>query len=105
VFKVKRDDDGQIAQYKARLMAMGFIQKHSVDYHETFAPAAKVICIRTLLALVAHNDWEVEQLDVVTSFLQATILCENLPAMSPLTLVTIKRVFVDVTYTKLSTKF
>jgi hypothetical protein len=39
------------------------------DYHETFAPTSRVISIRTLLALVAYNDWEVEQLDVVTAFL------------------------------------
>jgi poly-gamma-glutamate capsule biosynthesis protein CapA/YwtB (metallophosphatase superfamily) len=32
-----------------------------------------VISIRTLLALAAYNDWEVEQLDVVTAFLEADI--------------------------------
>jgi hypothetical protein len=32
-----------------------------------------VICIRTLPALVAYNDWEVEQLDVVTAFLEADV--------------------------------
>jgi hypothetical protein len=32
-----------------------------------------VISVRTLLALVACNDWEVEQLDAVTAFLEADI--------------------------------
>jgi hypothetical protein len=32
-----------------------------------------VISIRTLLALAAYNDWEVEQIDVVTAFLEADI--------------------------------
>jgi hypothetical protein len=43
-----------------------------VDYHETFAPTARVIPFRTLLALAAYNGREVEQLDVVT-FLEADI--------------------------------
>jgi hypothetical protein len=42
-----------------------------VDYHETFVLTVRVISIRTLLALAACNDWEVEQLDVVTAFLEA----------------------------------
>jgi hypothetical protein len=48
----------------------GFTQKKAVDYHETFAPTVRVISIRTLLALAAYNDWEVEELDVVTAFLE-----------------------------------
>jgi hypothetical protein len=68
VFKLKRDANGQIARYKARLVARGFTQEKGVDYHETSAPTVRVISIRTLLALVAYNDWEVEQLDVVTAY-------------------------------------
>jgi hypothetical protein len=73
VFKLKRDTNGQIARYKARLVARGFTQEKGADYHETFAPTVRVISIRTLLALAAYNDWEVEQLDVVMAFLEADI--------------------------------
>jgi len=73
VFKLKRDADGQIARFKARLVARGFTQEHGVDYHETFAPTVRVISIRMVLALAAFHDWEVEQLDVVTAFLEADI--------------------------------
>jgi hypothetical protein len=48
-------------------------QEKGVDCHETFAPTVRVIYIRTLLALASYNDWEVEQLDVVTAFLEADI--------------------------------
>ena len=73
VFKLKRDSDGNIARYKARLVARGFTQEHGVDYHETFAPTVRVISIRVVLALAAFHDWDVEQLDVVTAFLEANI--------------------------------
>jgi hypothetical protein len=73
VFKLKRDANGQISRYKARLVGRGFTPEKGVDYHETFAPTVKVISIQTLLALAAYNDSEVEQLDVVTAFLEANI--------------------------------
>jgi hypothetical protein len=73
VFKLKRDANGQITRYKARLVARGFTQEKGVDYHDTFAPTVRVISIRTLLALAAYNDWEVKQLDMVTAFLEADI--------------------------------
>jgi predicted HTH transcriptional regulator len=41
VFKLKRNVDGQIATYKARLVARNFTQEHGVDYDETFAPTIK----------------------------------------------------------------
>jgi hypothetical protein len=53
VFKLKRDANGQIARYKARLLARGFTQEHVMDCHETNAPIVKVISFRTLLALAA----------------------------------------------------
>jgi hypothetical protein len=72
-FNLKRDANGKIARYKTRLVLRGFTHEKGVDYHETFAPTVRVISIRTLLALAAYNDWEVDQLDVVTIFLEADI--------------------------------
>jgi hypothetical protein len=73
VFKLKRDYDRNIARYKARLVARGFTEEHGVDYHETFAPTVRVISIRVVLALAAFHDMDVEELDVVTTFLEANI--------------------------------
>jgi hypothetical protein len=73
VFKLKRGANGQIARYKAGHVTRGFTQEKGVDYHETFAPTVRMIFIWTSLALAAYNDWEVEQLDVVTAFLEADI--------------------------------
>jgi hypothetical protein len=59
VFKHNRDGNGQIARYKARLVARGFTLEDGEDYHETFAPALGVIsilgnCSRLLLIMIGR---------------------------------------------------
>jgi hypothetical protein len=56
VFKVKRDQDGEISRYKARLTAKGYSQTHGVDYNETFAPTVRFATMRIFFAIAAaHN--------------------------------------------------
>lgn len=38
VYKVKRNSDGSLSRYKARLVAQGFSQEKCLDYIETFSP-------------------------------------------------------------------
>jgi Reverse transcriptase (RNA-dependent DNA polymerase) len=73
VFKVKRDESGNVTKYKARITPKGFRQRHGVDYHETFAPVMRYASIRTLLAEAARTDLEVKQGDVGTAFLRASV--------------------------------
>jgi len=52
VFKIKRNLDGNIDRYKARLVIKGCSQRKGLDYHDTYAPVARLITVQTLLAIV-----------------------------------------------------
>ena len=73
VFKLKRKVDGSIERYKVRLVAKGYSQGEGIDFHEIFSPVVKLVSIRTMLALTALLDLELEQLDVKTTFLHGDL--------------------------------
>lgn len=73
MFKTKYGPNGEITRYKARLVVRGFSQKPGEDYSETFAPVAKFTTMRMLLALAAHSDLQLQQMDVKTAFLNGVI--------------------------------
>lgn len=67
-FKTKWDSKGNIERYKARLVAKGFTQKEGNDYKETFSPVSRKDSLRVIMALVAHFDLELDQMDVKNCF-------------------------------------
>nr|KYP66622.1 Copia protein [Cajanus cajan] len=69
VFRIKKNPDGTIAKYKARLVARGFLQKEGVDYDEVFAPVARLETVRIITAVASFNSWPMYQLDVKSAFL------------------------------------
>ena len=73
VFKVKRNADGSIEKFKARLVAQGYSQAAGVDFQEVFSPVIRNTSMRSLLALANSLDWEVHQMDVKSAFLQGDL--------------------------------
>ena len=69
VFWTKVSADGSTYKYKASLVAKCFSQVQGVDYHETFAPVAKMHSIRLVLAIAASKHWKVQHMDVESAFL------------------------------------
>jgi hypothetical protein len=73
IFKLKHKVDGSIEKYKARFVAKGFSQNPDIDYDDTFSPIARYTTIRSVLSLVASNNWNLHQMDVKTTFLNGVL--------------------------------
>ena len=73
VFKSKRDSSSNIEIYKARLVAKGFNQQEGIDYHDIFSLVSNRDSFMIIMALVAHFDMELHQMDVKTTFLNGEI--------------------------------
>ena len=73
VFKTKRDNKGYVERYKARLVAKGYTQREGIDFTETFSPIPTKDSFRFIMALVAHFDLNLHQMDVKTTFLNGDL--------------------------------
>ena len=62
-----------IEMYKATLVAKGFTQQEGIDYHNTFSPILKKDSLQIIMALVAHFDVELHQMDVKITFLNGDL--------------------------------
>ena len=67
--KYKRGPEGKIMQFKARLVAQGYLQKPGIDYDKVFSPIAKYSSICTVLAIANQLDLDLQQMHVKTAFL------------------------------------
>jgi hypothetical protein len=62
-----------ISRFKARLVAMGNTQMKGIDYIETYSPVVKSQTLRIMLVIAARCNLLIEQTDVDTAYLNATL--------------------------------
>ena len=53
VYKTKYKPNGNVDQFKVRLIAKGYKQKLSIDYFKVFTPVTKLDIVLMIIALVA----------------------------------------------------
>jgi hypothetical protein len=63
VYMIKRRADGQIDQYKARLVTKGFKQRYGIDYEDTFSLVVKIATVRLVLSIAVARGWCLRQLE------------------------------------------
>lgn len=69
VYKTKRNPDGSIERFKARLVAQGYGQKKGVDFNEVFASTVAMQSLYVLLYIFTFYKMPYMKLDIKTFFL------------------------------------
>jgi hypothetical protein len=73
VFKKKLNAKGKVEKYKAWLVPKGYSRVEGIDFGDIFSHVAKLTSIRFVLSIVAAFDFEVEQMNVETTFLHENL--------------------------------
>jgi hypothetical protein len=73
VFAKKRDKEGRITKYKARLIAKGCAQRPGYDYIETHSPVVRLETMQAIMALAPTWKLLMCQMDVKGAYLNGRL--------------------------------
>jgi len=71
VYRKKKDANGNVVRYKARLCACGYSQKAGIDYQEIYSPVFRMESSRLFLTILASRNMFFKQMDVSAAFLNS----------------------------------
>ena len=83
VFKVKYEADGSLQRFKCRLVAKGFTQVEGSDFYDTFSPVFGYTSLRAIFAMSAARDFQLNQWDLKSSFIQQDLDVEHMYLETP----------------------
>ena len=73
IFVRKQNEQNEIVQYKARLVAQGFSQRHGIDYEEMYSPVMGATTFHYLIYLAVSEGLDMRLMDIVTTYLYGSI--------------------------------
>ena len=68
IYTMKVSLNGQVNQFKARLVAKRYIEIYGQDYSDTFYPIAKMLSVCLFLSMVVMCSWPLFQLNIKNAF-------------------------------------
>jgi len=77
VYKIKRNADGTIERYKARLVVKGYKQIYGVHYIQTFAPTINASTFNIFLVMSSNYRMMMYHMDVSAAFLNGECKFDN----------------------------
>jgi len=73
IYTIKRDGNGNIKKYKARIVARGFSQTKGINYNLTYSPTLSIDSLKLLISIAAKFKWDIMQLDIKAAYLNAPL--------------------------------
>lgn len=83
VLKLKFQN-GEYERHKARIVALGYLQRPGKDFHASFSPTASYVTIRMILALTALLYWYSYDLDATGAFISSPLPPEEQVYLKPI---------------------
>ncbi|OWZ09812.1 hypothetical protein PHMEG_00017424 [Phytophthora megakarya] len=73
IFRVKYLADEENERSKAPVVIKGYLQEFGIDYREIFSSVVRLETLRVLFTLAAIWEYDIDQMDVTTAFLNGSI--------------------------------